>query len=71
MRLWKRWNDAFRCHHRGLLMLVKRFKFKRNTDKGGFRWNAESEIERPGFYRKRQTNPSVHAGDPVLKWKDE
>jgi hypothetical protein len=32
-------------------MLVKRFKFKRNTNKGGFRWIAESEVERPGFYR--------------------
>jgi hypothetical protein len=32
-------------------MLVKRFKFKRNNDKGGFQWTAESEIERPGFYR--------------------
>ena len=32
-------------------MLVKQFKFKRNNDKGGFQWTAESEIERPGFYR--------------------
>ena len=32
-------------------MLVRNFKFKRNTDKGGFRWTAESEIKRPGFYR--------------------
>jgi hypothetical protein len=32
-------------------MLVKRFKFERNNDKGGFRWTAQSEIERPGFYR--------------------
>jgi len=32
-------------------MLVRRFKFKRNHDKGGFNWTAESEIERPGFYR--------------------
>ena len=32
-------------------MLVKQFKFKRNNDKGGFRWTAQSEIERPGFYR--------------------
>jgi hypothetical protein len=31
-------------------MLVKQFKFKRNNDKGGFRWTA-AEIERPGFYR--------------------
>ena len=31
-------------------MLVKKFKFKRNNDKGGFRWTAESEIERLGFY---------------------
>src|ERR1035441_3333007 len=32
-------------------MLVKQFKFKRNNDMGGFQWTAESEIERPGFYR--------------------
>jgi len=32
-------------------MLVKRFTFKRNNDKGGFQWTAESEIEAPGFYR--------------------
>jgi hypothetical protein len=32
-------------------MLVRQFKFKRNNDKGGFQWTAESEIERPGFYR--------------------
>lgn len=32
-------------------MLVKQFKFKRNTDKGGFRWTAESETEAPDFYR--------------------
>ena len=32
-------------------MLVRRFKFKRIGDKGGFQWTAESEIERPGFYR--------------------
>ena len=32
-------------------MLVKRFTFKRNHDKGGFPWTAHSEIERPGFYR--------------------
>ena len=32
-------------------MLVKQFKFKRNNDKGGFQWTAESEIERPGFHR--------------------
>ena len=32
-------------------MLVKQFKFRRNNDKGGFRWTAESEIERPGFHR--------------------
>jgi hypothetical protein len=32
-------------------MLVKRFKFKRNTDRGGFPWTAESEMESPGFYR--------------------
>ena len=31
-------------------MLVKRFTFKRNHDKGGFPWTAQSEIERPGFY---------------------
>jgi hypothetical protein len=33
------------------MMLVKQFKFKRNNDKGVFRWTALSEIERPGFYR--------------------
>src|ERR1022692_3510463 len=32
-------------------MLVKQFRFKRNNEKGGFRWTAESEVERPGFYR--------------------
>jgi hypothetical protein len=32
-------------------MLVRKFRFKRNNDKGGFQWTAESEIERPGFYR--------------------
>jgi len=32
-------------------MLVKLSKFKRNNDKGGFQWTAESAIERPGFYR--------------------
>ena len=32
-------------------MLVRSFKFKRNTDKGGFQWTAGSEIKRPGFYR--------------------
>jgi hypothetical protein len=32
-------------------MLVRKFKFVRNSDKGGFNWTAESEIERPGFYR--------------------
>jgi hypothetical protein len=32
-------------------MLVKHFKFKRNNEKGGFHWTAESEVERSGFYR--------------------
>ena len=32
-------------------MLVRKFKFKRTNDKGGLQWTAESEIERPGFYR--------------------
>lgn len=32
-------------------MLVKQFKFRRNHDKGGFQWTAESEIKRPGFCR--------------------
>jgi hypothetical protein len=32
-------------------MLVKQFKFKRNNDQGRFQWTAQSEIERPGFYR--------------------
>ena len=32
-------------------MLVRQFKFKRNNDKGGFQWRAESEIERLGFHR--------------------
>ena len=40
------------CSHYGeVLMLVRQFKFKRNHDKGAFQWTAESEIERPGFYR--------------------
>jgi hypothetical protein len=32
-------------------MLVRQFKFKRNAGKGDFRWTAESETERAGFYR--------------------
>jgi hypothetical protein len=32
-------------------MLVKRFTIKRNRDRGGFPWTAQSEVERPGFYR--------------------
>ena len=32
-------------------MLAKKFKFRRTNDKGGFQWMAQSEIERPGFYR--------------------
>src|ERR1035441_10013023 len=32
-------------------MLVKKFKFRRINDKGGFQWMAHSEIERPGFHR--------------------
>ena len=32
-------------------MLVKRFTFKRNNEKGGFPWTAQSEIEASGFYR--------------------
>jgi hypothetical protein len=32
-------------------MLVRRFQFKRISDKGGFPWMAQSEIETPGFYR--------------------
>lgn len=32
-------------------MLLKQFTFKRNNDQGGFQWTAESEIQRPGFYR--------------------
>jgi hypothetical protein len=35
----------------GIVMLVTQFKFKRNNDKGGFQWTAESDIKRPGFYR--------------------
>jgi len=34
-----------------VLMLVKQFKFKRNNDKGGYQWTAESAVEAPGFYR--------------------
>ena len=33
------------------MMLVRKFKLNRSTDKGGFQWTAESEIKRPGFYR--------------------
>ena len=33
------------------VILVRKFKFVRNHDQGGFNWTAESEIERPGFYR--------------------
>ena len=32
-------------------MLIKKFKFRRINDKGGFQWTAESEIERLGFHR--------------------
>ena len=32
-------------------MLVRQFKFRRNHDKGSFEWTAQSEIERPDFYR--------------------
>ena len=32
-------------------MLVRQFKFKRNHDKGGFQWMAESEFERGEVYR--------------------
>jgi hypothetical protein len=32
-------------------MLVKGFRFKRNADKGGFQWTAESETETPSLYR--------------------
>jgi hypothetical protein len=32
-------------------MLVRKLKLVRNHDHGGFNWTAESEIERPGFYR--------------------
>jgi hypothetical protein len=32
-------------------MLVRQFKFKRNNDQDSFQWTAQSEIERPGFYR--------------------
>lgn len=48
-------------------MLVKQFKFKRNSDRGGFQWTAESEIERPGCYRgftagyRRCTRPASRA----------
>jgi hypothetical protein len=34
-------------------MLVKQFTFKRIHDKGGYRWIAESTIERPDFHRGR------------------
>ena len=32
-------------------MLVKQFNLRRNDDRGGFQSTAQSEIERPGFYR--------------------
>jgi hypothetical protein len=32
-------------------MLVKKVKFRRNNDNGGFQWPSHSEIERPGFDR--------------------
>jgi hypothetical protein len=32
-------------------MLVRKFKFKRNNDRDGFQWIAQSESDRPGFYR--------------------
>jgi hypothetical protein len=33
------------------LMLVGKFKFRRNHDKDSFPWTAESEFERSGIYR--------------------
>lgn len=33
------------------MFLVRKFKLRRNQDQGRYRWTAESEIERPGFYR--------------------
>ncbi len=33
------------------IMLVKKFQVKRLKDPGPYRWVAESEISRPGFYR--------------------
>lgn len=41
----------------GVLMLVKRFTFKRNNDKGGFRWTAQSERDSrllPRLHRRWQ-----------------
>jgi hypothetical protein len=35
----------------GVPMLIKQFKFKRLSDKGGYQGMATSEIEEPGFYR--------------------
>jgi hypothetical protein len=32
-------------------MLVKRFTFKRIRDRGGYRWIAESNIDRPDLHR--------------------
>ena len=54
LRGWRRRRDASGPPGRvryGVQMLVKQFKFKRNNDKGGFQWSAESEIERPDFHR--------------------
>src|SRR6266567_3701610 len=49
--LYSEMSGASNVFNKGVLMLVKTFKFKRNTDKGGFQWTAESTIEAPGFYR--------------------
>ena len=53
-------------------MLVKQFKFKRNSDRGGFRWTAESAIETPGsyqgFYAVGKTLADVKEFAALLRW---
>lgn len=53
-------------------MLVKRFTFKRNHDRGGYQWTARSEIEAPGSYRGftavGKTLPDVKELAALVRW---
>jgi hypothetical protein len=55
----------------GVVMLVRQFKFKRNNDKGGFQWTAESEIETPfyrGFYAVGKNLADVKEFAALVRW---